>query len=155
VKLKTLFSSNPLTSSRQFVANGTFNVICADWIRAWRMWIAKPGQFERPGKVNNESLLCKDHQLLTYDLTEPNDLADTTFCFIQPSEWEVVEDSSVNNPNHSLLVLIHLSFARYPESGPSISMMIDSSSNITTRPPVCHDCRNLRYSLHTFIHHLH
>ncbi|PVF98765.1 hypothetical protein CPB86DRAFT_338654 [Serendipita vermifera] len=125
VKLKALFNSNPLTANRQFPANGLFNIICADWIRTWRLWITKPGQFERPGRVENAKLLCSAHELLVYDLTEYNDLIDPTFCFIQSTEWVSIEES-------------------YPESGPMVLVMTDSSSNITTHPSLCHDCRKLR-----------
>lgn len=85
---------NALNGNTALLENVPCALVSAQFIRAWKAWILRPGDVSRPDLVNNSHLIC-EHGHLIIDPNSPNDL-DSTIAIIKRTDWDVLEDLLVS-----------------------------------------------------------
>ena len=64
-------------------------IIKASFIRAWRSWLLKPGDVDRPTSTGNDDFFC-EHGFLLLDLSNPVDF-DDELAVITQLEYDIIE----------------------------------------------------------------
>jgi hypothetical protein len=81
---------NALNGNTALLEDVPCAIIPAQFVRAWRQWLLRPGESIRPDTVDNSPFLC-EHTKLNFDPNCPADL-DTSIAFVKRTDWNVLEE---------------------------------------------------------------
>lgn len=74
---------------KALLPNSPCAIIPSDFVRVWRTWLWKPGDFQRPSGLDNSFLLC-EHGNLNVDLRESLDF-DDDLAVVSLDEWQTLQ----------------------------------------------------------------
>lgn len=105
-----------------YLSQGTFYVIDAEWFEEWQFWLNKRSQLEYPRKLDNESLICREHGKLLVDLNTP-DIDKSKVVFMKTAEWEKLNEHFVSPTCRKITV-----------------KRSHSRGDATVTPEICYEC---------------
>ncbi|KAK0459838.1 uncharacterized protein EV420DRAFT_1629202 [Desarmillaria tabescens] len=99
-------------------------ILPTQFLRSWRRWLTRPGDFPRPEVIDNEPFFCH-HRLLIFDPNCATDM-DSALAVVKRSDWDILET--------------------YYSAGPLIALAKESGSSarFVHDIPVCDPCRQKR-----------
>ncbi|KAG7447960.1 cysteine proteinase [Guyanagaster necrorhizus] len=99
-------------------------ILPTQFLRSWRRWLTRPGDFPRPDIIDNEPFFCH-HRLLIFDPNCATDM-DSALAVVKRSDWDILET--------------------YYSAGPLITLVKESGSSarFVHDIPVCNPCRQKR-----------
>lgn len=81
---------NALTGSNFDLENVPCAIVPAQFVKAWKKWLSRPGEATRPETVDNAPFFC-EHGKLIIDPNCPGDLS-TTVTIVKRSDWDALAD---------------------------------------------------------------
>ncbi|KZP12614.1 cysteine proteinase [Athelia psychrophila] len=81
---------NALTGSNFDLENVPCAIVPAQFVKAWKKWLSRPGEATRPEIVDNAPFFC-EHGKLIIDPNCPGDLS-TTVTIVKRSDWDALAD---------------------------------------------------------------
>lgn len=88
-KLKHMYE-NALNGNTALLEAVPCAVVPAQFIRAWKAWIMRPGDVSRPDCIDNSQLIC-EHGHLVLDPNSPSDLDMSSVAIIKRTDWDILE----------------------------------------------------------------
>ncbi|TPX34008.1 hypothetical protein SmJEL517_g03247 [Synchytrium microbalum] len=64
------------------------HLVEGDFVKTWRHFVEDPRRISQPGPIVNDSLLCRPHGRLMYDVNNAEDARSEAWVMVTPSEWK-------------------------------------------------------------------
>ncbi|KAL0946674.1 hypothetical protein HGRIS_012863 [Hohenbuehelia grisea] len=80
---------NALNGNMALLENVRCAIVPAQFVRAWRKWLTRPTDNERPEAIDNSAFFCR-HDQLVFDPSSSLDM-DSTLSVVKLSDWEILQ----------------------------------------------------------------